>query len=91
VGHSFLKRSGTLGGNFVTEEDDLGCLEYALHRVDQDIRRTEVGILGVEDHQHSGCNAVEMMKVLLFYYYYFRSLQVSLIAPSRHTTFFWLP
>jgi hypothetical protein len=36
MGHSFLQRSGTLGGDFVTEEDDLRCFKYALRRVDKD-------------------------------------------------------
>jgi hypothetical protein len=29
----FFQRSGTLGGNFVTEEGDLGCFEYTFRRV----------------------------------------------------------
>jgi hypothetical protein len=36
VGHSFLKRSGTLGRNFVTEEGDFRCFEDTLCRVDKD-------------------------------------------------------
>jgi hypothetical protein len=36
VGHSFLKRSGTLGGNFATEEGDFGCFEDTLCRIDKD-------------------------------------------------------
>jgi hypothetical protein len=36
VGHSFHQRSGTLGGNFVTEEGDFGCFEDTLGRVDKD-------------------------------------------------------
>jgi hypothetical protein len=39
-----LKRSGTLSGNFVTEEYGLGCLEYALRRVDQDA----IGLKSIE-------------------------------------------
>jgi hypothetical protein len=44
VGHLFLKRSGTLGRHFVSEEDDLGCSEDTLHWVDQDA----VGLKSVE-------------------------------------------
>jgi hypothetical protein len=36
VGHSLFKRLGKLGGNLVTEEGDLACLEDALSRVDED-------------------------------------------------------
>jgi hypothetical protein len=36
VSHSLFKRLGPLGGNLVTEEGDLGCLEDALRRVDED-------------------------------------------------------
>jgi hypothetical protein len=34
MGHSFFQRSGTLGGNFVSEEGDLGCFEDTFRRVD---------------------------------------------------------
>jgi hypothetical protein len=30
MGHLFLQQQGTLGGNFVTEEVDLGCSEDTL-------------------------------------------------------------
>jgi hypothetical protein len=36
MGYSFFQRSGTLGEHLVTEEGDLGCLEDALRRVNED-------------------------------------------------------
>jgi hypothetical protein len=36
VGHSLFQRLGTLGGNLVTEEGDLGCWKDALRWVDDD-------------------------------------------------------
>jgi hypothetical protein len=33
VGHSLFKSFGTLGGNLVTEEGDLGCSEDALRKM----------------------------------------------------------
>jgi hypothetical protein len=34
MGHSFLQWSGTLDGQFVTEEDDLRCSKDTLRQVD---------------------------------------------------------
>jgi hypothetical protein len=36
VGNSLLQWSGTLGGNFIAEENDFGCAEDAFRRVNQD-------------------------------------------------------
>jgi hypothetical protein len=36
MSYSYFQTSGTLGGYLVTEEDDLGCSEDALRRIDQD-------------------------------------------------------
>jgi hypothetical protein len=36
MGYSFFHRLGTLGRHLVTEEGDLGCLEDALCRVNED-------------------------------------------------------
>jgi hypothetical protein len=36
IGYSFFQRLGTLGGHLVTKEQDPGCSEDALRRVDED-------------------------------------------------------
>jgi hypothetical protein len=41
--HSFFQRLRTLGGHLVTEEDDIGCSEDALRRVDDDLIPLELG------------------------------------------------